>query len=54
MTKVKNNNNYFDNLKDLRLHLNKIIDSPNYCWSSRSNQLTLKKFKNNFVKMEKN
>jgi putative transferase (TIGR04331 family) len=49
---LKRNNIYFDNLKNLKLHLDKIINSPNDWWSSKSNQLILKNFKNNFFKME--
>ena len=51
---LKLNQIYFDDFEKLKSHLNRIKDSPREWWMSKSNQLVIKKFKENFFKVDKN
>ena len=51
---LKLNKIYFDNFKKLKSHLNKIKNSPIEWWMSESNQLAIKKFTENFFKVDEN
>ena len=51
---LKKNKLYFDNLKDLKSHLNIIKDSPYTWWTTRPTQTAIKKFQKHFFYVEQN